>query len=305
MKTEQIQYIIAIYETGSISKAAEKFYMSRPNMSNSVRSLEKEVGFEILNRGEGKATLTKKGMDLLRHGMNIMKEVEDIKGLVDKRQQDQFSVVIPNYLPAENAFIRLCRDVEEQGKENGYRLSLYRKNQYEGMRFLNQNKADLVVTISTDLSAPVMLREMEKRGLEYQKLWDVPCNVNMSEDHPLAKDRDFSFQKLWDYPYVVYAFDPDASINRIGDVNFVNLSRVIRVDSAQAKGRIISETDAYGVGNAMPPFWSRANHFHCIPIPGFTMEMGYVRRSSLPVTEPEQKFLEFLREEMSFLNEIG
>ena len=30
MKTEQFQYVIELYKTGSISKAAKKFYMSRP-----------------------------------------------------------------------------------------------------------------------------------------------------------------------------------------------------------------------------------------------------------------------------------
>lgn len=51
MKIEQIQYILEIYKTGSISKAAQNFYMSRPNLSNSIRNLENEVGFDILERG--------------------------------------------------------------------------------------------------------------------------------------------------------------------------------------------------------------------------------------------------------------
>ena len=51
MKIEQIQHALAIYETGSISKAAERFYLSRPNISNAVRNLENELGFEIMERG--------------------------------------------------------------------------------------------------------------------------------------------------------------------------------------------------------------------------------------------------------------
>ena len=60
MKIEQIQYILEIYKTGSISKAAQNFYMSRPNLSNSIRNLENEVGFDILERGTDGVTFTKK-----------------------------------------------------------------------------------------------------------------------------------------------------------------------------------------------------------------------------------------------------
>ena len=38
MKLEQMQYIVTIYETGSISRAARKFYTSRPNISNAVKN---------------------------------------------------------------------------------------------------------------------------------------------------------------------------------------------------------------------------------------------------------------------------
>ena len=36
MKIEQIQYVLAIYETGSISKAAERFYLSRNRLISCI-----------------------------------------------------------------------------------------------------------------------------------------------------------------------------------------------------------------------------------------------------------------------------
>ena len=78
MKIEQIQYILEIYKTGSISKAAQNFYMSRPNLSNSIRNLENEVGFDILERGTDGVTFMKKGEAFVRHGMMIMKEMEHL-----------------------------------------------------------------------------------------------------------------------------------------------------------------------------------------------------------------------------------
>lgn len=200
MKIEQIRYVLEIYKTGSISKAAQKFYMSRPNMSNSVRNLENEVGFEILERSVDGVKFTKKGQAFIRHCMNIIKEVDEIQELAEEKARLQFGVVNPNCPPAEEAFIKLCRAMEAKEELSRYQLSMYREYQYESMVLLNRRKADIAITVSKDLSAPSLLREMSERGLEYKKLWDAPCNVNLSVNHPLADDPDFRLQKLRNYP---------------------------------------------------------------------------------------------------------
>lgn len=305
MKIEQIRYVLEIYKTGSISKAAQKFYMSRPNMSNSVRNLENEVGFEILERSVDGVKFTKKGQAFIRHCMNIIKEVDEIQELAEEKARLQFGVVNPNCPPVEEAFIKLCRAMEAKEELSRYQLSMYREYQYESMVLLNRRKADIAITVSKDLSAPSLLREMSERGLEYKKLWDAPCNVNLSVNHPLADDPDFRLQKLRNYPFVEYAIESDrgSPYNRISNVSFVNLAKVARVDSGNMRTRVIAATNAYGVGIAQPPAWARANGIRCIPIPGFTMEVGVIRRAGEPESEPERLFMEFFREEMRFLVE--
>lgn len=305
MKIEQIRYVLEIYKTGSISKAAQKFYMSRPNMSNSVRNLENEVGFEILERSVDGVKFTKKGQAFIRHCMNIIKEVDEIQELAEEKARLQFGVVNPNCPPAEEAFIKLCRAMEAKEELSRYQLSMYREYQYESMVLLNRRKADIAITVSKDLSAPSLLREMSERGLEYKKLWDAPCNVNLSVNHPLADDPDFRLQKLRNYPFVEYAIESDrgSPYNRISNVSFVNLAKVARVDSGNMRTRVIAATNAYGVGIAQPSAWAKANGIRCIPIPGFTMEVGVIRRAGEPESEPERLFMEFFREEMRFLVE--
>lgn len=85
---------------------------------------------------------------------------------------------------------------------------------------------------------------MEERGLEYRKLLDVPCNVNLSKNHPLAQDPDFKLEKLKDYPFVEYAIEGDrgSPYNRISQVSFINLSKLFRVSSGNS-----------GPGLSLPP----------------------------------------------------
>lgn len=65
---------------------------------------------------------------------------------------------------------------------------------------------------------------------------------------------------------------------------------------------MIAESNAYGVGVAMPPSWMEANGIFCIPIPNFTMELGIIRRIDEPESILEHQFMAFLREELCFLN---
>lgn len=305
MKIEQIQYVLAIYETGSISKAAERFYLSRPNISNAVRNLESELGFEIMERGAKGVHFTKEGLLLAQKAVQILKEIDEIQEIGNSRSRLRFGIVNPNCPMVEEAFIRLCDRVERDDGLSNYQLSIYREYQYEGMRLLNQKKADLVITVSNNLNAPSMVREMEERGLEYRKLLDVPCNVNLSKDHPLAHDPDFKLEKLKNYPFVEYAIEGDrgSPYNRISQVSFINLSKLFRVSSGNMRTRVIAATNAYSVGIAMPPSWAEEYGLCCIPIPGFTMEFGCIRRAGEPVPPPEKLFMEFLQKEMEFLNE--
>lgn len=301
MKLEQIRYILAIYKHGSISKAAKEFYISRPNISNAIKNLEGELGFEILERGTKGVQFTKKGMALVQRCINIQKEMDGIQNLATGQDRFQFSVVNPNCPVVENAFIRLCRDVNQL--EGTYRLTMFREYQYEAMRLLNQKKADLAVTVSKDLLAPSLVQEMEERGLQYRKMWDVPCNINLSMNHPLASDPDFTLEKLKDYPIVLYAVEKDrgSPFALVPEVSFVDLSKCIRVDSGHMRTKVIAETNAYSIGIAMPPRWAEENGVCCIRVPNLTMEMGYIRRAGEPVSEPEERFMKYLMEEMSFL----
>ena len=124
MKIEQIRYVLEIYKTGSISKAAQKFYMSRPNMSNSVRNLENEVGFEILERSVDGVKFTKKGQAFIRHCMNIIKEVDEIQELAEEKGLDLVKIS-PNAKPP------VCKlmDYDKHRYEQAKRERELRKNQ--------------------------------------------------------------------------------------------------------------------------------------------------------------------------------
>ncbi len=72
MDLKQLLYFKTIVEEGSISKAANKLYMSQPPLSNQMKALEKEVGCVLFERGPRNIQLTDEGRLLYERANSIL-----------------------------------------------------------------------------------------------------------------------------------------------------------------------------------------------------------------------------------------
>lgn len=48
MTLQQLRYITTVADTGTITEAAKKLYISQPSLTNAIHELEKEMGITIL-----------------------------------------------------------------------------------------------------------------------------------------------------------------------------------------------------------------------------------------------------------------
>ena len=65
MEIRQIRYFLAVQETGSFTKASEKMFVTQPALSAAVKTLEQELGVELLRRSHKQVTLTPAGRRFL------------------------------------------------------------------------------------------------------------------------------------------------------------------------------------------------------------------------------------------------
>ena len=74
----QFQYIIAVADTGSFSKAAELVHAEQSTVSQQVRTLEERLGVEIFNRKNQPITPTEKGKEVIDKARYIVDKVEEL-----------------------------------------------------------------------------------------------------------------------------------------------------------------------------------------------------------------------------------
>lgn len=87
IKIEQLYYLTQVAKYNSINKTADKLYMTSAAISTSIKQLEKECGFEILERTYRGVKLTEYGKETVKIAERILALEEEIRTL-DKQKEN-------------------------------------------------------------------------------------------------------------------------------------------------------------------------------------------------------------------------
>ena len=74
MTLQQLKYVITVAETGTITEAANKLYISQPSLTNAIHELEKEMNITIFNRTNKGITLSRDGDDFLGYARQVLEQ---------------------------------------------------------------------------------------------------------------------------------------------------------------------------------------------------------------------------------------
>lgn len=77
MKFKYLEYAVMIQYCHSISKAAEKLYVSQPALSETINRMEEELGFIVFKR-------TNKGIEITPLGEKFIQDAEEILQIKSK-----------------------------------------------------------------------------------------------------------------------------------------------------------------------------------------------------------------------------
>ena len=69
---KKARYVCAIYREGSITRAAERLYVSQPCLSTAIKQLERELGFPLFERTSSSVKPTELGLEYIRVAEKII-----------------------------------------------------------------------------------------------------------------------------------------------------------------------------------------------------------------------------------------
>ncbi|MFM7704243.1 MAG: LysR family transcriptional regulator, partial [Rubrivivax sp.] len=79
MTLVQLRHLIALAETGSFSRAAERVHLTQSALSRSIQSLEEELGVALVDRVGRRAELTPVGRETLEEARRLVLDAQDLQ----------------------------------------------------------------------------------------------------------------------------------------------------------------------------------------------------------------------------------
>jgi DNA-binding transcriptional LysR family regulator len=79
MRIEQLEYIAAVTQHGSLRRASEQLHLSQPALSEAVSKLERELGVTLLDRRRSGARISRQGRDLLQNMVEVLEAVDRLR----------------------------------------------------------------------------------------------------------------------------------------------------------------------------------------------------------------------------------
>ena len=278
MQTAWLEDLIALSETRSFSRAAERRHLTQPAFGRRIRSLEQWAGTPLVQSSRAPVTLTPAGDRLIQYAVEAVQAMaqarDDLKGL-HAGIRETVTLVAGRTLARTLAADWLAR---VRRKTAAADLRVRTGSMAETLKWLEQGDAEFMLayhhpTIALRLSSAQFLQ----RTLAHDKL------VPMVRPSLLASAREPDLAKP--VPYLAYA--EKLALGRLVRDHLVNhaqaprLAQVIESDSADA----LLEYAVKGLGVAWLP-WSLAvgasKDSRLVPFGGKSLQIGFEVRVVRP-----------------------
>ena len=202
MTLQQLKYVVTVAETGTITEAAGKLYISQPSLTNAIHELEREMQIVIFNRTNKGISLSKEGDIFLGDARQVLEQAEILE---DKYKGEgsgkkQFCVSTQHYSFAVNAFVDL---IKKYGQEE-YDFSLRETQTYEIIEDVAKMRSEIGILFLNDFNEKVITKILKSNELEFHDLFVAKPHVFISRRHPLADRQIITNEELESYPYLSF-----------------------------------------------------------------------------------------------------
>lgn len=202
MTLQQLRYVTAIAETGTLSEGARRFYIAQPSLAAALRELEEELGLTIFRRTNRGAVLTPEGEEFLGYARQVLAQMNllEEKYLAAAPVKHQFCVSTQHYSFAVEAFVELLR--EFGGPEYDFRI---RETQtYELIEDVAKLRSEVGVLYLNKDNETVLRKVIRDHDLQFTPLFTAKPHVFVGAASPLAGRESVTLDDLAPYPRLSY-----------------------------------------------------------------------------------------------------
>jgi len=180
MDTRLLKIFVAIYEEKNLSRAAEKCFVSQPNISSGLKQLEETIGKKLFIR-------TKRGVEIKEEAHYLYPIAKRLVGELDSIPE-MFSLVTPK----TKIVVGVADSLPQQFKSNFFK---------QASEILNDVEWD-IRPIHRDCDINLLIREWKFEDHIFLSLGKEEYVLCIPDGHPLSKKQVIEVEELGEEPFI-------------------------------------------------------------------------------------------------------
>lgn len=291
MTFAQLQYLLEIHRSGSVSQAAKKLFVSQPSISLTLKALEEELGYPIFLRTRKGLIPTSQGAAVIDHATRIC---ESYRLLTAPQPQINTFVRISSASipPIQNAFMRL---IEENRDRRDISFSLTQElDCRNNLRSFTLEIGFVLVMSSGYLSQQDAI---QKLGLSSRLVATLPGAIRIGKGHRLFHAESISPEDLEDD---MFLDSSNSSVSKaLLDAGIARIKPNYSIISSQhtVRNELVLRGLAYDITFYMPGQKDDAA-FRYIPLEGLSYKLLAITNPLHPPVPEVDRFMILAAEEL-------
>ncbi|MBO4352761.1 MAG: LysR family transcriptional regulator [Eggerthellaceae bacterium] len=292
MTLQQLRYLIAISEHGSINAAAQSLYVSQSNLSTAIKELERELGITIFTRTNRGVTLTNDGTELLGYARQVVEQADMMEARYERgrARSMHLSVSTQHYYFSLQAFI----NVAEECASEKYDFTLRECATGQIIEDVRTFRSDIGILYLDSFNTRVLRKAFDDADVAFSPLFDAQVHVFVGQDHPLAGRASVKLSDLEPYPR--YAFEQGTTNSFYYSeepFGYLQHDRNIRFTDRGTLTNLLTSFNGFTISTGV---LSSEMHSGIVPIPlevDEVMQVGYIMHNE---RRPSKLLLHYIDE---------
>ena len=195
MKLQQLKYFNALCRLKSFSKVASTFKVSQPTVSYAIKSLEEDLGVQLIlrNQSHTDVSLTKEGELFKKYSLNALQQLDMGITAVKNAHDGRIKIGITAAL---SRFFDLTKHISSLEEILGTEIGLLEDGSKEITKKIISNKLDIALFGTS--------KEVVSSQLDLKKIASFPFKLAVSKKHPLSKESHVHLSQLEHEKFILF-----------------------------------------------------------------------------------------------------